>query len=389
MSTVVRKGIIELELRAVKARLESPQIDAAARAYKEVEKATHETAKAQQEVVKETVQATKATQEFGIKSLVAFREAGEGAFRLMRGLTLLSASGSDDMKRLIQNVALAQGAFDAFAGGLKIFSNLRSVMGGPVTLAITGVTAAISAGVVAWSRWRGEAERSAKALQDAMKVTRERIKATEEAANALADRFASAVSGFGNIRDQIRDLMVESEFTPEGRAAAEARAAASRESEMFRTSRAMEDMLQRLRRQRPGAAAMLDFQGASAIQQLGLIPSSEADRKRLIGLADRQKELLESQFKFQKDQAAKAQAAAFGQMTGLFSGAALPIGFGQPFGGLAPGVAAAGPMQEIARQNEAAAQSATESLQTIARGIEGMARLIEKLEDRLAAAHPH
>jgi hypothetical protein len=104
-----------------------------------------------------------------------FREAGEGAFRMARGLALLSASGSDDLRKLVQHVALAQGAFDVFAGGFKVFTNISRVLGGPVALAVTGVTAALGAGAIAWSKWKSDAEAATKAAEEGLAKADKRL----------------------------------------------------------------------------------------------------------------------------------------------------------------------------------------------------------------------
>jgi hypothetical protein len=79
------------------------------------------------------------------------------------------------MKRLVQSVALAQGAFDVFAGGFKTITNLARVLGGPAAVAVTGLTAAIGAGAVAWSRWKASAEAAVKAAEDRIKEADKRL----------------------------------------------------------------------------------------------------------------------------------------------------------------------------------------------------------------------
>jgi hypothetical protein len=166
MAEVTRRVIIEVETRQKKSRLDAPDVGSAERGFKAeaeaAEKATASTEKATESVKRhaETVRGSS-------QSIVRdFREAGEGAFRMARGLTLLASSGSDDLKRLVQNVAIAQGAFDVFAGGFKIYSSLAATIGGPFTLAIVGVTAAVTAGATAWGKWKADAAAATKAAQD-------------------------------------------------------------------------------------------------------------------------------------------------------------------------------------------------------------------------------
>jgi hypothetical protein len=168
MAEVTRRVIIEVETRQKKSRLDAPDVGSAERAF-------NAEADAAKKATESTNQATEAVQRHaGIvrhssTSMVRdFREAGEGAFRMARGLTLLAASGSDDMKRLVQSVALAQGAFDVFAGSFKVFTSLAVALGTVVSGGIVAVTVALAAGAIAWSRWADEAEKAKKrVLKDA------------------------------------------------------------------------------------------------------------------------------------------------------------------------------------------------------------------------------
>jgi hypothetical protein len=161
VADVVRRVLIEVQTVQKKSRLDAPDAGSAERAFK----AETEAAKKATDSVDKATEATKRHADTVRNSSVSivrdFREAGEGAFRMARGLTLLAASGSDDMKKLVQSVALAQGAFDVFAGGFKVFTNIARTLGGPVALAITGVTAALGAGAIAWSRWGAAAQQAA------------------------------------------------------------------------------------------------------------------------------------------------------------------------------------------------------------------------------------
>lgn len=168
MAEVTRRVIIEVETRQKRSRLEAPDAGSAERAFK-AESDAAERAAASADKATQSVKRHADTVRTSSLSIVRdFREAGEGAFKMARGLTLLAASGSDDLKRLVQHVALAQGAFDVFAGGFKVFTNLSRVFGGPVAIAVTGVTAALGAGAVAWSKWKSNAEAATKAAQEGM-----------------------------------------------------------------------------------------------------------------------------------------------------------------------------------------------------------------------------
>ena len=200
--TVVRDGIIRLRLEQTRAKLETPdtgpavrQFNAETKAAEEATKATEEVSKANKEhseVVKRTSEATRlnleaagrSVTEFGTSSVNAFRSAGEGAFRMARGLALLSASGSESLQKLIQKVAIAQGAFDVFAGGSRAISTLGAAFG-PVGFAIGGITIALGLGAVAWQAWQADAEAAAEAAK----------KKIEEVRTALSEARMEARQG--------------------------------------------------------------------------------------------------------------------------------------------------------------------------------------------------
>jgi hypothetical protein len=175
MAEVTRRVIIEVETRQKRSRLEAPDAAAAERTFKAesdaADRATASTERATESVKRhaETVRTS------SVSIIKDFREAGEGAFRMARGLALLSASGSDDLRKLVQHVALAQGAFDVFAGGFKVFTNISRVLGGPVALAVTGVTAALGAGAIAWSKWKSDAEAATKAAEEGLAKADKRL----------------------------------------------------------------------------------------------------------------------------------------------------------------------------------------------------------------------
>lgn len=54
----------------------------------------------------------------------AYREAGEGVMRVARGFVLLSGASEESLQRMVQGLAVVQGAYDLFAGSQKIVQNL-------------------------------------------------------------------------------------------------------------------------------------------------------------------------------------------------------------------------------------------------------------------------
>jgi hypothetical protein len=179
MADVIRRAIIEIETRQKKSRLQAPTADSTTAGFKAqaemAGKAEQATSKAEQSQRKlaETSRSTAYTM------ATSFRESGEGALRVARGLALLSASGSDDLKKLVHHVALAQGALDIFAGSLKVATNL----GIPFRLASLGVgalTTALGVGAHAWKAWGEAAEQSSKRAEDATKKIKKELKQLEE-----------------------------------------------------------------------------------------------------------------------------------------------------------------------------------------------------------------
>lgn len=209
MADVIRDAVIRIRTEQTKSKLEAPEVAQAVRANQEVAASAKESAKAQQESSKATqesseslrkhaevahVESAKASQAVGRSSLRmvrSFNEAGEGAFRFGRGLALLSASGSEDMRKLAQSVALAQGAFDVFAGGAKVLTNLSTAFG-PVGIAVGATTLALGAGYLAWKKWQSGAEEATKAaiekLEEAHKKQVEFTKATIRDQQQRTDR---------------------------------------------------------------------------------------------------------------------------------------------------------------------------------------------------------
>lgn len=195
MAQVIRDAVIRLKWEQSKAKLESPDFANQKRAAEEVKKSTTEVTKATVEATRATTEHTRVVQDFGFKSVVHFREAGEGAFRMARGLALLSAGGSDDLRKLVQSVALAQGAFDVFAGGFKVVTNLTALLGGPFTAAIAVVTTAIAGLTSIWLAHRSEVERNTEAVrkhEEQQKKLLDRI-AAERASRQGGDRSFAAL----------------------------------------------------------------------------------------------------------------------------------------------------------------------------------------------------
>jgi hypothetical protein len=217
MSDVIRRAIIEIETRQKRSRLEAPGADATT-GFKAQTEAAGKAEQATDRASEATKRHAEVVRSSAYTMVRDFREAGEGAFRMARGLTLLAASGSEDMKRLVHAVALAQGAFDVFAGGFKTVRSLTALLGGPLALAITAVTATVGAGVVVWQRWKNAAEQAAKEIAERLSAVNKEIEKTHQRNESRADRRIAAA-----ITDDTRLKLLREEVAKareEGRQAA-------------------------------------------------------------------------------------------------------------------------------------------------------------------------
>jgi hypothetical protein len=169
----IRDLVIRLKVEQQGTSLRVPGID---KAQKEADKAAKESAKEQEKIEKEKERVTlnriklvarmqkeqadkqaevqeqskkmrekeeadleafqKKTQENAIKTKESLMASGEGAFHLVRGLTLLTAN-EKDLAQLVRTLAMVQGAYDVFKG-------TRAVIEG-VTVAVAGLRAAQTA----------------------------------------------------------------------------------------------------------------------------------------------------------------------------------------------------------------------------------------------------
>lgn len=111
--------------------------------------ATEESRKLREQTVRTTEAAT--------QSAEATKQAGEGAFTAARGFTLLASSNQESAAEMIKTVAVAQGAFDVYKGGLETLTGLSRATGLALgtlgTVAIPAVGAALLGGVALWRRW--------------------------------------------------------------------------------------------------------------------------------------------------------------------------------------------------------------------------------------------
>jgi hypothetical protein len=166
MAEVTRRVIIEVETRQKKSRLEAPEDST-----RPIERAFKAQAEASEKASRQIIS--------------HFRESGEGALRFSRGLALLSANGSEDLKKLVQQVAIAQGAFDVFAGGAKALTHLAAATN-PVVAGIAAVTVAVLAGAKALEDHERAAERDAEQMRK-LRAETNRLYQDQEAGRQSAE----------------------------------------------------------------------------------------------------------------------------------------------------------------------------------------------------------
>lgn len=201
--TVIREAEIRVRLVQEQSRLAaSGEVAKWAESYREVEKATKDAARAQREIPPAVREAERVTITANTRMAASFREGGEGVLRMVRGLAFLSASGDNELRKLVQSVALAQGAFDIFAGSMKAVINLAPAIRGlaaafgPVGLAVSALSAAIGVAIIAWDKLAGSAK---KAKEEA-----EAFNKQQELAMKYANQTSESLSAEARDRASIR-----------------------------------------------------------------------------------------------------------------------------------------------------------------------------------------
>lgn len=190
MGDVIRDAIIRLKIELQKTRIESPEFSTVKRAYEEQAKSVKEVGKATEEtqrVVKESAHHHKA---FGEEAYHSYKHAAEGAIGFARGIALLTASGEEDTRKLLESFAKIEAA-TALAKGAMNLSKFAAGFG-PLGIAVAAVSAVATTGALVWSRY-AEAER--KAAEEAKKHREEAKKLEEQLADnwrAQHDREAAA-----------------------------------------------------------------------------------------------------------------------------------------------------------------------------------------------------
>ena len=209
MADVIRRAIIDVELRSKGGKFEAPTEQT--RAYQEVAKSTQEVKKSTDEAIRSTREHTRVTEEFSYKSVRSFRQAGHGALQLARGLAILSASGEESLQKLVQKLVLVEGGFHALSGASKVVQYLPAGLAAlttafhPVTLAVSALAIATGGGIVAWQRWREEIERAKRAAGDFNETQKRSLELADRLVNRLS-RESGAAAGIAAIDRELAGI---------------------------------------------------------------------------------------------------------------------------------------------------------------------------------------
>lgn len=200
MSEVIRDAVIRLRLELQKAKLESPDMGGLKRGYDDQKKAIKETEKATSESARTIQKHTEVNEDFGRRSFQSFAHAGHGALQLARGIALMSASGEEDTRKLLESLVKIEAAVNIARGA----ANLAKFAGefGALGAAVAGVTVVATAGAAVWSHYAGVV---AKATEE-LKKNKEAHKAASEAeSNLQRQRDRNVSQGRAAATDTLRD----------------------------------------------------------------------------------------------------------------------------------------------------------------------------------------
>ncbi len=219
MSEVIRRAIIELELRQKKGGLSGDSFGG--------KKVYEEQTKAAKEVEKQTIRNDRVmqdfgrtTKEFGDRSHHSYMRGVSGVMELTRGIGLLAANGGEDTKKLLEHIIALQGGIDLVRGSMHLF-RLGPEFG--------AIGAAVTAGAASWMLYSQQADKAKKIIAD---LTAEFNKASQAESRLTASHIAN--------QDATRAAMTDAE-----RNTPERRAAQNRELEQIRRERADQNQTMR------------------------------------------------------------------------------------------------------------------------------------------------
>lgn len=165
MADVIRDVVIRLAIQQAESKIKPPDLSPVRKAHDDLERQREKHHREEQKRLKVEEQARKqaaAQVEGAARAQEAqqqrlgqtlsqtgqrFKEAGEGAFILARGLAFTFSGTDEGLQKMLKNVAQVQGMFDIFKGGIGVVQKLG------VTMSFSlGPAAALIAGLVyAWN----------------------------------------------------------------------------------------------------------------------------------------------------------------------------------------------------------------------------------------------
>ena len=200
MSEVIRDAIIRLKLETQKAKLEAPDVSSINRGYESQAKAAKEVQKVvveNQRVIKESTEHHKV---FGLEAFKSFKHATEGTIQFARGIALMTASGEEDTRKLLESFAKIEAGVSLARGAINLSKFAAGF--GPVGVEVAALAAVVGVGTVAWNRYAASAAKAAEEL----KKIKEANRAAREAETRMQDELErSSAQGKADLTDAIRD----------------------------------------------------------------------------------------------------------------------------------------------------------------------------------------
>lgn len=221
----IRDVVVRIRIDVEDAKIRAPETSAASKSVddfrRQANAATSEISGGFVEVSDTAETMGVKIQEAGLRTGEGLKQAGEGAFTLARGIAFLSSSSEEDFRKMVQNVAQVQGAFDVFKGGVDTIKGITeaapgvvaafgqlAVAFGPVGLAITGVTVAVGALVAAW-QFFDDAPDDVESTVDKVRELKQALAETRE--EARFDLIARSIGTTAGISSQLLATLEGSE----------------------------------------------------------------------------------------------------------------------------------------------------------------------------------
>ena len=253
---------------------------------------------------------TRNVEGFGVKSLKAYAQAGQGALQLGRSIALLALSKEQDAQKIIQGLVGIEAAVQAVSGAYKLLSSTAIVSLAaslnPVTASLLAIGTVLVATTAAWDYW-GESAQDA-----ANRATQAGINSQKTYQNILATI------------QQIRQAEMDRRMADEGFAVANAITPEARRIALQNRRTSLEGEFTANERRRTGLEAV-DVSRADRPTQAAHYRILADTEKTTLGLlnekAQVERDLLE--LRKQERQEALLQQQGFGRsISDLFGGAA-------------------------------------------------------------------